>query len=95
MPIPQRPRATERDYSHRSLYDKLGIPPAGRVALLGLHDDWFVTELRGILSKPPSRALRAKYDAIILRLNARPAWQPVWSTTRLAHTARPTRPHDT
>jgi hypothetical protein len=71
MPTPQRAQAKERDYSHRSLYDKLGIPPAARVALLGPHDDWFAAELRDRLSRPPSQTLRAKYDAIILRLDER------------------------
>ena len=39
--------SAERDYSHRSLLDKLGVEPGHRVSLLGVGDDDFVAELRG------------------------------------------------
>lgn len=60
---------TERDYSHRSLYDKLGLVPSARVALVGRHDDWFAEELDARLEEPASTRLRGAYDLIFLRVN--------------------------
>jgi hypothetical protein len=36
----------ERDYSHRSLVDKLGVRPGHRVTLLGVQDPGFLHDLR-------------------------------------------------
>jgi hypothetical protein len=33
---PSKPRAPERDYSHRTLAEKLGIKPGQRIAVLGV-----------------------------------------------------------
>jgi hypothetical protein len=38
-------RPLERDYSHRSLLDKLGVKPEHRIALLGIRDGSFLKEL--------------------------------------------------
>jgi hypothetical protein len=38
-------RASERDYSHRSLLDKLGVKPGHRVSVLGVSDAFFLREL--------------------------------------------------
>lgn len=38
-------RPPERDYSHRSLLDKLGVKPAHRVATLDITDENFLREL--------------------------------------------------
>lgn len=43
--VEARPR--ERDYSHRALLDKLGVNPRQRVAVLGIADAEFLTELAG------------------------------------------------
>ena len=47
MPHPKRKktREPERDYSHRSLLDKLGVKPGQRVALVGIEDPEFRKEL--------------------------------------------------
>jgi len=40
-----KPRPPERDYSHRSLLDKLGAKPGQRIAVLGVSDAAFLKEL--------------------------------------------------
>ncbi len=42
-----RPRPPERDYSHRSLLDKLGVKPGQRIAVFGLDAGDFLKELAG------------------------------------------------
>jgi hypothetical protein len=39
------PREPERDYSHRSLLDKLGVKPEHRIAVLRVEDEAFSKEL--------------------------------------------------
>jgi hypothetical protein len=41
----KKPRPPERDYSHRSLLDKLGVKPGQHVAVLGVADAGFLQEL--------------------------------------------------
>jgi hypothetical protein len=60
----------ERDYSHRSLYDKLGVKPESRVAAIGMHDDDFIHGLATRLEKGASKSLRTEYDIIFLRVDA-------------------------
>lgn len=60
----------ERDYSHRSLYDKLGVKGASRVALVGKHDEEFLLGLAERLEKGASTRLRATYDIVFLRVDA-------------------------
>ncbi len=62
--------AGERDYSHRSLFDKLGVAEGSRVALLGKHDDEFTAALNSLLAKSPSTRLVGAYDLIFLRVGA-------------------------
>ncbi len=40
-----KPRPPERDYSHRSLLDKLGVKPGHRIVLLGVEDAAFLKDL--------------------------------------------------
>jgi len=40
-----KPRAPERDYSHRLLIDRLGVKPGQRIAVLGVESAEFLTEL--------------------------------------------------
>jgi hypothetical protein len=42
---PAKPRAAERDYSHRLLIDKLGVKPGQRISVLGVEDANFLAEL--------------------------------------------------
>ena len=38
-------RIPERDYSHRTLIDKLGVKPGQRIAVLGVEDAEFLSDL--------------------------------------------------
>jgi hypothetical protein len=58
-----------RDYSHRSLFEKLGVRAEHRVALIGTHDEGFVRELDVRLAKGASPRLRARYDIIFLKVD--------------------------
>ncbi len=54
-------RPPERDYSHRSLLDKLGAKPGQRIAVLGVSDAAFLKDLAERVpdltrDKPPARA---------------------------------------
>ncbi len=64
-----RPR-TERDYSGRSLFEKLGVFAEAHVALVGRHDETFVSALNARLAKAASQALRTVYDLIFVRIDA-------------------------
>jgi hypothetical protein len=46
---PSKPRAPERDYSHRTLAEKLGIKPGQRIAVLGVEDAELQRDLEGII----------------------------------------------
>jgi hypothetical protein len=59
----------DRDYSHRSLFDKLGVRAEHRIALVGKHDAAFVRELDVRLAKSASPRLRARYDIIFLKVD--------------------------
>jgi hypothetical protein len=61
----------ERDYSHRSLYDKLGVKPESRAAVIGKHDEEFLLGLAAHLLKGASKQLRGEYDFIFLRVDTR------------------------
>jgi hypothetical protein len=60
---------TERDYSGRTLFEKLGIFPEAHVALVGHHDEAFASALNARLAKAASQALRTRYDLIFLRID--------------------------
>jgi len=42
---PSKVRVPERDYSHRTLIDKLGVKPGQRIAVLGVEDTEFLRDL--------------------------------------------------
>ena len=64
-------KGPERDYSGRSLFEKLGVTSQAHVALVGAHDDAFVLGLNEGLAKAASQArLRTRYDIIFLRVDA-------------------------
>lgn len=60
----------ERDYSGRSLFQKLGVVPDAHVAIVGPHDPAFVTGRNAGLAKAASQSLRTEYDLIFVRVNA-------------------------
>ncbi len=46
---PSKPRDPERDYSHRTLAEKLGLKPGQRIAVLGVEDAEFQRDLEAIV----------------------------------------------
>jgi hypothetical protein len=61
----------ERDYSGRSLFDKLGVFAEAHVAVVGRHDESFTLELNARLLKAASQALRTRYAIIFVRIDGR------------------------
>jgi predicted O-methyltransferase YrrM len=64
-----KPRV-ERDYSGRTLFEKLGVVAQAHVALVGAHDQEFTESLDAQLAKAASQALRTSYDLIFLRIDS-------------------------
>lgn len=60
---------TERDYSHRSLFEKLGLRSEMHVAVCGIHDEAFLLELNARLAMSASTSLRGKYDMIFVQID--------------------------
>lgn len=58
----------ERDYSHRSLLDKLGVKPECSVAVRNVTDEAFLVQLRACVT--PSATLRGTYDLIFLQIDS-------------------------
>jgi predicted O-methyltransferase YrrM len=77
----------ERDYSGRSLFEKLGVVAETHVALVGGHDEAFVATLNARLAKAASQALRTQYDMIFARVD-KPR-----DLTRLARAAAHLKPN--
>jgi hypothetical protein len=59
----------ERDYSGRSLFEKLGVVAGAHVALVGRHEPSFASSLNACLAKAASQSLRTRYDLIFLRID--------------------------
>jgi hypothetical protein len=59
-------KETERDYSSRSLIDKLGVKPDASVALLGITDETFMQQLRERTRDIAPLRLKKNLDFIFL-----------------------------
>jgi hypothetical protein len=59
-------KETERDYSSRSLIDKLGVKPDAAVALLGITDESFMEQLRQRTRDVAASRLKKNLDVIFL-----------------------------
>jgi hypothetical protein len=59
----------ERDYSGRSLFEKLGVVSEAHVALVGRHEETFTASLNARLAKAAAQSLRTSYDLIFLRVD--------------------------
>ncbi|HEY1976424.1 MAG TPA: hypothetical protein VGG89_07770 [Candidatus Baltobacteraceae bacterium] len=60
---------TERDYSHRSLFEKLGVRSDMHVAVCGVRDESFLLELNARLAMGASTTMRTKYDMIFVQID--------------------------
>jgi hypothetical protein len=63
-PTSRKPRPPERDYSHRSLIDKLGVKPGQRVAILGIAYAGFLEQLAARVGEFSNGRPRAGSDLI-------------------------------
>lgn len=61
--------ASERDYSNRTLLEKLGVRPDSHVATVGAHAGWLLDDLNAHLAKAASSSLRTTYDLIFVRID--------------------------
>ena len=59
-------RAPEKSYAHRPLLDKLGVKPESRVALIGIRDDSFLSQLEQRAADISSRRPKKDTDLIFL-----------------------------
>ncbi|HXX18051.1 MAG TPA: hypothetical protein VEJ46_01490 [Candidatus Acidoferrum sp.] len=59
-------RPPERDYSHRSLLDKLGVKPGQRICVLGVEDAAFLKELATIVRDVAIEKAQEEADLIFL-----------------------------
>jgi hypothetical protein len=60
------PRSPERDYSHRSLLDKLGVKPDHKIAVLGIKDPLFLKELARRIPDFAQEGRAEKSDLVLL-----------------------------
>jgi hypothetical protein len=61
---PSKPRPPERDYSHRSLLDKLGVKPGQKIRILGVNDGAFVHDIQPFNPEFAERKPAADIDLI-------------------------------
>jgi hypothetical protein len=59
-------REPERDYSHRSLLDKLGVKPGQRVCVMGVTDAEFLDALAYVIPRAASGKPQKETDLIFL-----------------------------
>lgn len=72
MPVSKsRPRAPERDYSHRLLIDKLGVKPGQRVVVLGVESAEFLKDLTARVPEYSRGKRIANADLIFFSAEAR------------------------
>ena len=61
---PLKPRPPERDYSHRSLLDKLGVKPGQKILVLGVNDGAFINDIQPFNPEFAERKPAADIDLI-------------------------------
>ena len=61
-----KPRPSERDYSHRSLLDKLGVKPGQRICVLGVDDAAFHKDVVSVVPDAAFGKLPKDCDLIFL-----------------------------
>src|SRR3984957_11244908 len=59
-----KPRPPERDYSHRSLLDKLGVKPGQKILILGVNDGAFINDIKPFNPEFSERKTAADIDLI-------------------------------
>jgi len=59
-----------KDFSHRSLMDKLGVKEGDRVSLLGMNEEGFLAELRAAGAELSVGRLRKQSDHVFLAVES-------------------------
>jgi hypothetical protein len=68
---PSKVRVPERDYSHRTLMDKLGVKSGQRIAVLGVEDAEFLRDLAASVPEYSRGNRISKVDLIFFSAEAR------------------------
>jgi hypothetical protein len=79
---PSKPRAPERDYSHRALIDKLGVKVGQRIAVLGVEDAEFLRDLADRVPKYSRGSRMVNADLIFFSAEAQEDLSQLQSLTR-------------
>ena len=61
---PSKPHPPERNYSHRSLLDKLGVKPGQKIQILGVNDGAFISDIEPFNPEFAERKPAADIDLI-------------------------------
>jgi hypothetical protein len=61
--------ANERDYSHRTLIEKLGIKPEHRVCLRSISDPAFTKLVSASIDASPVQSASGRFDVIVFEVN--------------------------
>ena len=80
---PSKVRVPERDYSHRTLIDKLGVKPGQRIAVLGVEDAEFLRDLAASVPEYSRGNRISNADLIFFSAEAREDLSQLKSLSRL------------
>jgi hypothetical protein len=80
---PSKVRVPERDYSHRTLIDKLGVKPGQRIAVLGVEDTEFLRDLAASVPEYSRGNRISNADLIFFSAEAREDLSQLKSLSRL------------
>lgn len=69
----KRPRPPERDYSHRSLLEKLGVKPGQKILILGVDDGAFINDIEPFAPEFAERRPAGDLDLIFYRAEEKKA----------------------
>ena len=80
---PSKVRVPERDYSHRTLIDKVGVKPGQRIAVLGVEDTEFLKDLEDRVPEYSRGNRISNADLIFFSAEAREDLSQLKSLSRL------------
>jgi hypothetical protein len=79
---PKKPRPPERDYSHRSLLDKLGVKPQQRILILDVVDGAFISDIEPFAPLFTERKPAGDFDLIFVGAEEKDALKRLASLRR-------------
>lgn len=72
-PSAKKPRPAERDYSHRSLLDKLGVKPGQRILVIEIFRASFLNDIKPLAPIFDETSPNADFDLVVFGAEARDA----------------------